>query len=73
MPITMGLGYWATVREATDHYKCSRNYIHKLMKKGLLCQCEKLDSPRGEYWMIPYPFPKNLVRQKAVKEQGENG
>jgi len=73
MPITTGLGYWATVKEATDYYKCTRAYIHRLMRKGLLGECQKLDSPRGEYWMIPYPFPRGIVREKTTKEKVKNG
>ena len=49
---------YATVSECAEHYKVSRQMIHKLMKKGSLGRCRLTDTPRGQVWLIPYPFKR---------------
>ena len=49
---------YATVAECAEHYGVSRQMVHKLIKKGALGNCRKIDAVRGSVWLIPYPFKR---------------
>ena len=59
---------WGTVREAKEFYGVSKQYIHKMIRKGYLGECRKHEF----IWLIPYPFPsRTIVKKNLIKEQSK--
>ena len=72
---------WATVAEAAQHFKTTRQWIHKLIQKGYLGKTKKVDTPRGSVWFIEYPFrrfptvsggqTKKFLKRRRNKQHGD--
>ena len=56
----MPIGKWATVTEASHHYGVTRQRIHQLIANRMLGQCKLVAMPRGNVWLIPYPFNRKV-------------
>ena len=52
----MPVGRWATVAEAAREYGVTRQRIHQLIRKGSLGETRLMGTPRGDVWLIRWPF-----------------
>ena len=77
----MPIGKWATVTEASKHYGVTRQRIHQLIAKQMLGQCKLVTMPRGDVWLIPFPFARKvghvgrppMQNPKVNKQRETNG
>ena len=72
----MPFGKWATVTEASEFYGVTRQRIHQLIAKQMLGQCKLVNMPRGDVWLIPFPFARkvgHVGRPPRVTERESNG
>ena len=77
----MPFGKWATVTEASEFYGVTRQRIHQLIAKKMLGQCKLVNMPRGDVWLIPFPFARKvghvgrppMQNPKVNKERETNG
>lgn len=60
----MGDKNWATVREASEHYKVSRQRIHALIKRGSFGEPTSINLGSRRLLLVRYPY--QWIRKKSV-------
>ena len=69
----MPMGRWGTVAEAAEQYGVSRQWIHRLIRKGAFAGARRISMPRGDVWLLPWPFNRKALKIGRPRKGEERG